>query len=37
MENRIRPVWIAIILISGILIWLNINNDRTSRMAHVEG
>ena len=37
MENRIRPVWIAIILLSGILIGLNINKDRTSRKAHVEG
>ena len=37
MENRIRPVWIAIILLSGILIGLNINKDRTSRKVHVEG
>ena len=36
MENKIRPIWVAIILLSGILIGLYINKG-VSRKVEVEG
>ena len=37
MENRIRPLWVIILLLSGIIIGLYINKGVNTKKVEVEG